>query len=489
MGLSKINGREFFGRDEPLQQVIRRYNELKQGEFLVIYGRRQLGKSELGREFLERRNPQNIKLVVPDSTKEDTLLHFSRDIERDTGIVTTLRHWEDLFQIIEVEAKKGKFVIIFDEIQRFLSIDKSFFSSLQQWWDQKFKYLPVMIIAMGSAIGMMQKIFLSSSAPLFGRRTWTYCIEPFSYAEMRTMFSEETEAQRIELYAIFGGTPAYLAHVKREKGDLRTKVTNLCLKKGAPLYDEPTILLKTEFKRSDRYNAILHAIASGKMDQKKIADSIRSFVEASELVPYLNTLRNDLHLLKRADPIGGKKRQGRYVIKDNYFHFWYRYIHELASALEFGNLKAAETTIFSDLPAYIGKMVEPIVHELLIAYNTRSLKGLDLNFTELGSWWSRNENKNDEVDVLAKGKDYALVGEVKWKTEQTGEDVLKNLMRKGELIRTSSVIPSTMPVKYLLVSKSGFTNKCSDEMRRVGCIGLTLKDIEESFNNLSAKAP
>ena len=466
--------------------MMHRYNNLSKGEFVVIYGRRRLGKSELAKEFLLKAKGAQLAVLIPNSSKDDVLLHFERDIERSIGITKPLRNWDDLFSLLEGLAKKEKIIVVFDEVQRLHTIDNSFFSSLQKWWDDSLKYLPIYIVMIGSAIGLMQKVFLSAASPLFSRKTWSYLIEPFNYIEFRMMFEKFSEYEKVALYSIFGGTPAYLAHVKTTQGDINAKIESLCLKKGAALFDEPAELLRTELKRSDRYTALLHAMSNGRTGQKEIAD-FAGFTKPNEANPYLDILRKGLHIIKRADPVGGKKKRGRYLFKDNYFNFWYRYIHPLQSVLELGNINLAKEHVQKNLPSYMGLRAEDVVRELLTAFNGKNFMGLTFNFKEIGSWWTQKDNsfaeRAEEIDIVALGDDYVLLGEVEWSNQLSRSSLLFDLLRKGKLF------PLRLPQKYLLFSRSGFTDECLVEMKKVGCISLTLKNLEELFEQATKAKP
>jgi len=302
------------------------------------------------------------------------------------------------------------------------------------------------------------------------------------YSLIDVIFEKLPEDEKVALYSLFGGTPAYLAHVKATPGDLHAKIELLCLKKGAALFDEPAELLRMELKRSDRYTALLHAMSNGRTGQKEIAD-FAGFKRPNEANPYLDILRKGLHIITRADPVGGKKKRGRYIFKDNYFNFWYCYIHPLQSVLVLGNIDLVKEHIKKNLSSFIGKKAEQVVQELLIAFNGKNLQGLRLNFREIGAWWTQKDQASveraEEIDLVALGDDYVLLGEVEWSNQPSKSSLLFGLLRK------SRAFPKRLPQKYLLFSKSGFTEECLAEMKKVGCIGLTLKDLEILFDDVA----
>ena len=143
--------------------------------------------------------------------------------------------------------------------------------------------------------------------------------------------------------------------------------------------------------------------------------------------------------------------------------------------LNLGNTKLVSDLIKQDLNSYVGRIFEDIVRELLIIYNTKEIKGLKLNFENIGSWWDRN---GSEIDILAynlKEKDF-LFGEVKWTNKQLDTDVIEELERKSRYFHYSGTY------KFLFVSKNGFTEKALRKMQEIGAVHLDLKEIEELFD-------
>ncbi|NIP35789.1 MAG: ATP-binding protein, partial [Thermoplasmata archaeon] len=63
----------------------------------------------------------------------------------------------------------GDAVVAIDEFQRFEAIDPSVVTSLQDLWDSEGKETGPFLIASGSSMGMMHRIFLERGAPLFKR--------------------------------------------------------------------------------------------------------------------------------------------------------------------------------------------------------------------------------------------------------------------------------------------------------------------------------
>lgn len=467
--------REFFDRKNELNMLQEKYAELLPSNMLVLYGRRRVGKTELVKQFLKGIK-NRFYFYVEVTQKSEILRYLSKSVEEQLGDKIIFKDFYEFLNYIEEKADKEKFVLVIDEFQRFLNIAPEYISSLQNAWDSKLKHKKIFILLLGSSIGMIQKILNSRAGALYGRAQ-KIKISPFRYSDFRLMFKDMPEEEKILAYSIFGGTPDYLDKFKKSKGDIYERIFELVLKKGAVLFEEPKNLLEYENVRIHaKYNAILRATSSGKETMKEIEDTTN--INSQTMPAYLKRLDELLDLVGRKDPVLGKERLGRYQTKDNFFKFWYRFILPNQTALNLGNTKLVSDLIKQDINSYVGRIFEEIVKELLILYNTKEIKGLKLNFENIGSWWDKNSN---EIDILAyslKEKSF-LLGEVKWTNKQLDIDVIEELERKSKYINYDG------NYKFLFVSKSGFTERAVKRMQDIGAAHLDLKEIESLFNKTS----
>ena len=131
--------------------------------------------------------------------------------------------------------------------------------------------------------------------------------------------------------------------------------------------------------------------------------------------------------------------------------------------------------IKDNLNAYIAKTFERIVHELLMLYSGRAIKGLEIDFEQIGSWWDRKAN---EIDIMAysRKKEPVLLGEIKWTNDKVDTDLLDDLTKKAKLVNFKG------EYRLMLVSKNGFTKRCIEKMEQMNCVYLDLSDIEKLFN-------
>ncbi|MDP2750588.1 MAG: ATP-binding protein [Nanoarchaeota archaeon] len=469
-----MESRTFYDRKHEIKLLKDEFANLQSGKMIVIYGRRRVGKTELIRQFIKSIPENKIYFYVDLVEKQGILDSLSKTVQEQLGETRKFADFSDFLDFVASKSDNS-FVLVIDEFQRFLEVSPQFITQLQNYWDQKLKNKKLMLILVGSSIGMMQKITSSKAGALYGRAT-RIKISPFKYADFRLMFKELSEEEKIIVYAVFGGTPYYLEKVKKIEGNIHKKIFELLLKKGAELFEEPKNLLEYENVRiRAKYNSILQAASAGKENVKEIQDF--TGIDVNTLPAYIKRLDELLELLGRKDPVLGKERLGRYKLKDNFFSFWYRFIFPNQTALNIGNTKIVEEEIKENINSYVGRIFEDICKELLIGYLNKGLDSYALDFENIGNWWNRT---GEEIDIVAYNRKTRkmLVGEVKWTNSPTDIDIVDSLVRKSKLINFAG------EYKFIFISKSGFTVKALSKIKEMNAIALDLKDIEKLFDRI-----
>ena len=471
--------KRFYDRQLELKQLAEKFESMKSGELIVMYGRRRVGKTEIIKRFLETIEAKKLYYYVDLVERSVLLSGVQSEIEKQIGESPRFDTWDDFFAYIIKESEQGKFVLAVDEFQRFLQVSPDFITKLQRYWDESLKYSKIMILIVGSSIGMMEKIGKSYASPLYGRVTSRMKISPFRYVDMREMFRNLSEEERIRYYTVFGGTPYYLVESKDGGESLEQAVGNLMLLKGGKLFDEPAALMESEKIRTHaRYNSILQAISAGKEITREMEDFTK--IKSTTLPAYLQRMNILLDIVHLNNPVLGKERLGRYAISDNFYKFWYKFVFPNKTNLNLGKTNEVKSWVAANLNAYAARAFEGIVHQLLLLYNGRQIKGLEIDFEEIGNWWDR---KSNEIDIVAynRKKGTVILGEIKWTNEKTDVDVFDDLVRKSKLVNFRGM------AKFIMVSKSGFTKRCIEKMEQMHCVYLDLSDIEKLFDDADEK--
>jgi AAA+ ATPase superfamily predicted ATPase len=179
----------FIGRKTELH-VLQEAWESPGAEFCVLYGRRRIGKSTLLEEFV-RDKPAFFYLAGREA-KSQQLRRFVRELGEAIGDPLTGRvrvsTWDEALTLvdrsIEVFCRRHacrKLVLILDEFQWMCNGAPELLSDLQRFWDKRWRHGGrVYLILCGSAISFMLGEVLSRKSPLFGRRTRSFELRPFS---------------------------------------------------------------------------------------------------------------------------------------------------------------------------------------------------------------------------------------------------------------------------------------------------------------------
>lgn len=235
---------KFIGRETELANLNKEFK--KNESFVVIYGRRRVGKTTLIKEFLKDKT--GIYYLATEEIEAQSMKRFAGTISRttDNPLIqkANFTDWIDLFQLVADYKPDEKKVLVIDEFPYLVKTNPAFPSILQTAWDEILKNSQVMLILCGSFIGMMQKYALSYDSPLYGRRTSQMRLSPLSFTEVyasQNLSFEDAVAQ----YAITGGVPKYLDFFN-DVQSLPEQIQENILSKNGFLYEEPYFLLKSE---------------------------------------------------------------------------------------------------------------------------------------------------------------------------------------------------------------------------------------------------
>lgn len=337
----------FIGRKNELHTLNTEYN--RNSSFVVIYGRRRVGKTTLIKEFLK--NKSAFYYLATEELESQSMKRLANVIARTTKNTLLQKieftDWLDLFQLIADYKPEEKKVLVIDEFPYLVRTNSAFPSILQNAWDEFLKDSNVMLILSGSLIGMMQKHVLSYDSPLYGRRTAQMRLTPLPFTSIYETQNLPFE-QAVEQFALTGGVLKYLEFFEDGR-PLEEQLKDAVFSKNGFLYEEPNFLLKSEFLTAVNYFSIIKTIADGNHKLGKIASALGQ--ESSSLTPYLSTL-SDLGFIEKRTPITEKNpeksRKGLYFIADNFLRFWFCYVYPYKGELELDNMQIVLDEIHKD---------------------------------------------------------------------------------------------------------------------------------------------
>ncbi|MHC3439262.1 ATP-binding protein [Natrialbaceae archaeon A-gly3] len=430
----------FVNRETELEYLSECY-ESDTAEFVVIYGRRRLGKSELVRQSIADREDA-IYYQAVESTAQNQIEQFvDTAIEQFPSIRNVRRDWEALLEALGEEDA----IVVIDEFPFLIEEDESLPSRLQRVWDLELKETGMTLILVGSSISVMEEKVLSGGSPLYGRRTATIDLEPLSVSDARDFFPDYDPETAVTAWAIYGGTPYYLQTIDPDQ-PLATNVQDSILSERGLLYSEPEFLLRTELRQPNTYFSILRALAHGRRTPNEIAGM--AGVESQSLSTYLQKLRR-LRLVERHIPVTESptaSKRGRYRIAAPLFRFWFRFVYGNQDRLRMLGEDAYEEFVEPELADYVSPLFERLCQNALTHL-------VDRRFHDVGQWWF----KRHELDVLGLSEDGLVAGECKFTSRPVSGGVLSDLERTTTEVRWADEPADSEPL-YVLFSRSGYTD-------------------------------
>lgn len=431
----------------------RKYSS-RDAELVVIYGRRRVGKTFL----LENTFEDAIFLTADLSDPAQLIDRFSIVFKERAGLPVSMKvkKWDELFSLMErsIQMSDKKMVIIWDEFQYIPAKDDSFVSLFQRWWDEVFCKLQVMMVLCGSSIGMMEKIALSESSPVYGRRTGQYRIEPMEFLQARKFLPDLDLKGQVEVYSAVGGIPLYLKKMAGH-GSFDKALMESMLSPGEFLVEEGRFLVMEEFKKDpSSYFSILRTISRGRTKAAEIATL--TGIPHQNISTYLRNLL-ELGLIRKELPFSLKrpKKIPLYFIDDEYLRFYFRYLLNYQDQIYRERGSEVKDRIYDSLSMHTSFTWEKICKQVLNEL---------ISPEAMGRWW---DGKN-EVDIVAVKGESLILGECKWTREPVNSRVFMDLAGKADKIR-KVIGRSCDNTEFYLFSRSGFKGlKSSEDLHLVG---------------------
>ncbi|WP_099212116.1 ATP-binding protein [Thermococcus henrietii] len=435
---------EFIDREREMGVLEREWEN--RPSFVVLYGRRRVGKTRLMREFSKGRN--TFFFTFPEAIRKVQMKEFKRALASFFGDGLILKvetdNWFDLLSYLAKRADDC--LIVLDEFTYAIKSDRKILSDLQRAWDGILSEKNVMLVISGSLLGMMWDDVLSHASPLYGRRTRSIHLRPLDYPNALKFFQDREYG--IRAYMLVGGIPPYLRLASRYSS-IEEFVREEFLSDYGLFYDEPYIILGEELRELKSYFSILRAIAEGNRRLERIANYLG--LPARSVYPYIETLMR-LGFVEKETPILGSRKVSLYRISDPVLLSWFVLTYPQMAEIASGTAK------LDGLYKVFSVRFEDLAREFLLLKRP-------VEFEALGRWWFRGE----EIDIVALGKDEVSLIEVKWKDlgERDARRVLGELEGKAKLVRFDGAF------RFGLIAKSVGGK---EELRNEGYLVWDLED-------------
>jgi AAA+ ATPase superfamily predicted ATPase len=485
---------EFIGRRQELRLLDKLWDSPK-ASLLILYGRRRVGKTRLLTHWLQRHPDHTLYWVAEPSSALDQLRSFSQALYNYTTPDTpapldfTYANWEQALRQVALIAQEKRLALFIDEVTYLIDVDPNIVGTLQKAWDHWLSNANLFMALSGSQMGLMQSRMLSYQAPLYGRATAQVELPPLPFGITSQFFPEFNADDRVAIYSIWGGIPAYWERLDSSTPILEN-VRNQLLPVNAFMQEEPRTLLQDFISDPHNYVGIMRAITQGAQTNSGIAT--RTGLAKGHVSKYLSVLRKT-GFVERRVPVTEevtKSRRGRYFVTDPYLRFYYRFLAAFQAKLALGGQQETLQTIQEGLPEFIkANTWQELCREWLLRASIDDK--LPLSVEDVGAAWTRNYNF--DVVGIDKSKEHLILGCCLWGADPAGFDAIENLVK-----RTPALVPrkGDWSVYYVgfapggwndeakaLASKAAADNGRADKNWRV--IGTELLDLGRVDSDLA----
>lgn len=460
----------FFGRKEQLARFDSLWRKAM-SSFVVIRGRRRVGKSTLVKEFSRRSGARLFKFegLAPDEymTNAKQLANFRDQLAVQSGIkVPRLTDWAQAFRELDaVLTTSGRKVVLLDEVSWMGGYDRAFPAKLKVAWDNLFHdRKDLVFFVCGSVSTWIHRNILRSKG-FVGRVSLDTVVEELPLKDCLGFWGtrrKRTDVREIiDVLSVTGGVPRYLEEIDTTLS-AEENIRRLCFTPDGYLFREFNELFNDVISRTaPTKRRVLEALAEGPLSGTELAEKL-SIPRNGRLSDLLDELETAGFIAKAngINPATGKRsRVDQYRLRDNYTRFFLRYVDPRIAEIEQGSFDFVSLELLPGWSSIMGLQFE----NLVIDNVTEVIRALDLRGKLILSaapfrCVRTARGGGVQIDLLVQTEGLAVIVEIKRRGE-LGVEIAGELSRKAALLPVregvsvrTALIYAGRPTKALLAS-------------------------------------
>jgi uncharacterized protein len=394
------------GRKKEIKMFESLLNSTK-SEFLVVYGRRRVGKTFLIREYFNYQFDFQISGLANGNTAQQ-LNHFYLTLSETDNVVydKAPQNWLEAFQRLKINLNKSnspKKVIFFDEMPWLDTAKSDFIMAFESFWNGwATNRKDILLIACGSAASWIINELINNKGGLHNRVTMQMKIHPFTLQETEDfLISKHCNLDRYqiaELYMAVGGLPFYLDFVK-PGNSVAQIIEHLFFTENAPLKNEYQNLYKSLFKKYEWHEKIIESLS------KKLKGLTRKEISQSSGLPsggsFTRTLREleESGFITSYSSIEDSSKNTFYRLSDFYTSFYFRFIADTKFTGEGSWLSRIDNPTHRAWQGYA-------FEQLCMAHISQIKQGLGISgvLSREASW----QNDKAQIDLVIERRDHVI---------------------------------------------------------------------------------
>ena len=451
-------------RAEELRRLDQAWQRATEGipQFLVLWGRRRVGKTFLLSHFAEGKRA--VFFGATQQAEAVELRRLTEAIHRDLGDQAAhlagggFPTWEAALQFFSVMAAERPLLVILDEVPYLARSTPGFASIVQVVWDHLLPGTKLVLVLTGSAVGVMEEV-LGAGGALRGRPTLSLPLPPVDLLAARDFLPDLPAADLLHAYAACGGYPLHLRQWDA-RISTRANLRRLAFTPGGVLLEDAEGMLREELSPTGGYAQILAAIGRGRNRFSHIAG------EVGQRIDHALDVLVRTGFVGKVFPVGAPRgARGTYEIPDPYLRFWFQVLYTETALIAGGQGDAVLERVLPRWQTHVGLVFEEQVRAHARRLVERGELPVDL---VVGRWWSVR-GASVEVDVLGlRGNRTALLGEARWQSVPLGRRDLEALRRKVPFV------PSPVDEPTLVLWGRGGVHP---DVRSAGALGFSVEDV------------
>ena len=313
-----------------------RFSESEKSEFVVVFGRRRVGKTFLIREHFDNKFTF-YHSGMANTEKEIQLHNFNSSLHKYGKIPYPkvsgwLEAFEQLIHLLSNKKQKGKKTVFIDEMPWMDTPRSGFVQALEFFWNSwASAQKDILLIACGSASSWIMNNLIKNHGGLHNRVTQQIYLRPFNLAECEEFFQKNNivldRHQIVESYMIFGGIPYYLSLMQKQYS-LAQNVDNLCFAERGMLRNEFENLYASLFRNYENHVKIVEVLS------KKTKGMTREEIIKNTRLPDGGGLTKTLEelelcgFIRKYKAFGKKERQSLFQLIDFFTLFYFNFMSD-----------------------------------------------------------------------------------------------------------------------------------------------------------------
>ncbi len=411
----------------------------ERSEFVIIYGRRRIGKTFLINQVFEKRFTFKYTGTRGEGQKVQ-LNRFAKQLQAysKSKFAPQINSWDEAFELlktlIDSKKKSERKVIFFDEMPWIDTPKSSFVSALEYFWNSwASTRSDIMFIACGSATSWMVNKLLRNRGGLYNRITAQIYLRPFNLGEseeyLQSIGCDWDRYTVLQCYMALGGVPFYMSLLK-SKLSFAQNIDALFFGKNAVLSQEFDELFTALFVQADNYIEVVKALSQRREGMLRSEIIEKTKISGGGLSKILDNLER-CDFIMSFSKYKSAVRNTVYRLSDSFTLFYFKFANiRRGKDSEYWSKNQASSTVKS----WLGFSFENVC--LLHIDQIKNKLGISGIPTTCSTWRKTGDDDSQgaQIDLLIERSDRVInvceikFSELKYSISKEYADNLRNKM-------------------------------------------------------------